>query len=398
MTDVLIIGAGLAGLRAARVLADAGVGVQIIDAAERPGGRVATDAVDGFLLDRGFAVLNPAYPELRAAVDVADLRLQPFGRGVQIAGPDVTLADPTRHPGLLRQTRGGGVLKPGDAVALTRWLATARPGMALAASLDDAGVTGDVRTVLNAFLSGVIADAAGATDAGWVRRLVGFFLRGTPGLPVDGIASLPALLARGVTVDTGRTATAVTPGAHPTATIDGEQVAARVVIVATDAATATQLTGLPTRPMRGLATWWFATDAAPAGHPFILVDGVRGRGPVVNTAVVSNAAPSYAPPGQHLVEASTLLDDGPAPREPDVRRHVGALYGTPTDAWRTLRVDILPRSLPDLPPGWRPSVTEVAKNVHVAGDHLGGGSFDGALASGRRTAEVVLKRLGVTVG
>ena len=77
---------------------------------------------------------------------------------------------------------------------------------------------------------------------------------------------------------------------------------------------------------------------------------------------------------------------------------MGALYGTPTDAWRTLRVDILPRSLPDLPPGWRPSVTEVAKNVHVAGDHLGGGSFDGALASGRRTAEVVLKRLGVTVG
>jgi len=80
--DVIVIGAGLAGLVAARRLT--GVDVAVLEASDAVGGRVRTDQVDGFRVDRGFQLLNPAYPALRAEVDLARLDLHPFDRGVAV--------------------------------------------------------------------------------------------------------------------------------------------------------------------------------------------------------------------------------------------------------------------------------------------------------------------------
>ncbi|WP_342372345.1 FAD-dependent oxidoreductase [Propioniciclava soli] len=391
MTDVLIVGAGLAGLRAASVLRAADLEVRVLEGSCRAGGRIATDSVDGFLLDRGFALVNPAYPELRSAIDVDALALQRFGRGVAVAtdAGQTVLADPLRHRSRVGETLGSGIVTPRDAVALARWFASRGRDRDLRGSLDAAGVTGQLRAVLDGFLSGVLADTAGVTSAAFARTLVGFFLRGTPGVPRAGMGHLAELLAEDVAVEIGRRVTAVEPGERPAVVVDGERLGASAVIVATDPTTAGELTGAPVRPMRGLTTWWFAPDAAPVDHPFIVVDGIRGRGPVVNTCVMTNAAPGHAPAGRHLVQASTVLDDL-APSEADVRAHVGLLYGTDAAAWPLLRRDVLPHALPDLRAGWQPGTAEVTPGVHLAGDHIGGASINGALASGRRTAETLL--------
>src|SRR5262245_12844867 len=81
--DVVVVGAGLAGLSAAGRLRAAGLDVVVGEASDVVGGRVRTDVVDGFRLDRGFQVLLPAYPALP---DVTSLRLQPFTRGVVAQG------------------------------------------------------------------------------------------------------------------------------------------------------------------------------------------------------------------------------------------------------------------------------------------------------------------------
>ncbi|MEE2815806.1 MAG: FAD-dependent oxidoreductase, partial [Actinomycetota bacterium] len=82
--DVIVIGAGLAGLRAATVLAEAGLDTVVLEASDDVGGRQRTDVVDGFRLDRGFQVLNPAYRSVRRWADVPALRLQPFPVGVHV--------------------------------------------------------------------------------------------------------------------------------------------------------------------------------------------------------------------------------------------------------------------------------------------------------------------------
>ena len=111
--DVLIIGAGLAGLACGRHLADAGVSCQIIEASDGIGGRVRTDEVEGFLLDRGFQVLLTAYPEAQRTLDYYALELKKFAPGAfsWFAGRLNRLVDPWRTPGAwgeaLRSDFGG---------------------------------------------------------------------------------------------------------------------------------------------------------------------------------------------------------------------------------------------------------------------------------------------------
>lgn len=96
----VIVGAGLAGLCCARELERHGLDCVVLEAADAPGGRVRTDLVDGFRLDRGFQVLLTSYPEVQAVLDVPALQLRSFVAGAAVwrDGALHSLADPWRRP------------------------------------------------------------------------------------------------------------------------------------------------------------------------------------------------------------------------------------------------------------------------------------------------------------
>ena len=400
--DVLVVGAGLAGLNAARVLEDAGLTPLVIEAADAVGGRVRTELVDGFRVDRGFQLLNPAYPALREAVDVGRLALRPFGRGVAVRtdGRLDELVDPTRGPRRATHLARLLLADPGATAALGRWLAAAATGrrlpdpttdIPLSRSLDAAGVRGDLRSgVLEPFLAGVLGDDAGWTSAAFVSRLLRWFALGTPALPAQGMAALPETLRAGLRspVRLGVRVTAVEHrGETWIAHSDARPLSARAIVLAADPETSANLIGLPAPRMRGLATWWFAPEEAPTSSTLLHLDG-RRRGPVVNTAVVSNIQPAYAPAGRHLVQASTLLG-GHTPDEASVRRHLTSIYATPTDAWPVLAVHLIRAALPDIGPGDLGRVMPTPAGLVIAGD-AGDASIQGALASGAAAARVAL--------
>ena len=99
--DVIVIGAGLSGLACARDLVGAGLRVRVLDAADAPGGRVRTDVIDGFRLDRGFQVLLMEYPEARRVLNYGDLALKTLAPGalVRHGGKFHRFADPFREFG-----------------------------------------------------------------------------------------------------------------------------------------------------------------------------------------------------------------------------------------------------------------------------------------------------------
>jgi phytoene dehydrogenase-like protein len=409
--EVVVIGAGLAGLRAAAVLAEAGRDVLVLEAQEGVGGRERTDEVDGFLLDRGFHVINPAYPALRRAADLDALRLHPFPVGVDVhrGRTLATLAHPLRHPALVPAMVRGGLVRPGELAAVARWAlpaivsprtVIAGPDRALREGWNRAAVHGVLRAeVLEPFLAGVLADADGTTSDAFARLLVRMFALGRPGLPARGVRALPEHLAdrarrRGARIRTGaRVITLAASGRLPRVDLEGgRSIAADAVVIAVDAQAAAELQGTRRPLLRGLQTWWFAPEEAPSTSALLRVDGTRS-GPVVNSAIISHPVPSYAPSGRHLLQASCVLPaSGAAPSEAEVRGQLSRMWRVDATRWPLLRRDDIPGALPALPPPLRTArATRVGEGVFVCGDHQETPSIQGALVSGERAAAAVLR-------
>jgi phytoene dehydrogenase-like protein len=405
--DVVVVGAGLAGLRAARVLCGRGLDVVVVEAADRPGGRVATDVVDGFRCDAGFQVTNTSYPALRAALDLDALDLKAFAPAAAVRGPDGALhtyADPRRRPALLPGAAVDRLVPPWGKAALAAWTGrvlaagprrvSAHGARSAAADLAAAGVGGAVLDrLLRPFLSGVLGEAELTTSAAFVRLVWRSFAVGTIAVPSAGMGAIPAQLAAGLppgVLRLGQRVEAVAPGL---VRVEGVELAARAVVVATDPVTAaTLLPGVAAPRMHALTTLYHVAPVAPARGPTLHLDGTGG--PLANTVVLTEAAPGYSPDGRSLVSSSFLGTASRVP-EPDVRRELARLYGVPTGDWGHLHTAEVPEALPALPAG-SPLRRDGAlgDGLFVAGDHRDTPSQQGALVSGRRAAEAVLAHLG----
>ena len=403
--DVVVVGAGLAGLAAATRLSRRGLDVTVIEASDGVGGRARTDHVDGLLLDRGFQLLNPAYPEAARLLDLAALDLQPFDGGVVVAhgGRRSVLADPRRAP----QHAIGALRAPGslrEKAAFAVWAAQVGFGRArriktapdepLSVSLHRRGLTGRLRrSVVEPFLAGVLAEDGQETSRRFVDLLVRSFVRGTPSLPAAGIGAMAAQLAAGLPADTVHLATRAASVSGGSVTSDAGVVTASAVVVATDPRSAVALAGLPTVVMRGLTTFDHLADQAPTSSRMLHLDGDR-RGPVLNTGVVSNVAPTYAG-GRGALIASTVLgvrDDSQT--EQAVRAQLRLVYGVDPRPWQLVAAYPLPDALPAmLPPLDLRRPVALRDGLFVAGDHRDTASIQGALVSGRRAADAVLAHL-----
>ncbi|GAB2483817.1 NAD(P)/FAD-dependent oxidoreductase [Luteococcus sediminum] len=392
--DVIVVGAGLAGLACARALREHDLRPVVLESQGRVGGRATSDEVDGFVVERGFQVLNPAYPHLRATGVVGQLGLQSFPRSVRVrhAGRLDELTDPTRHPASLPGDLRTGLVGARD-VALAR-VATRLVGAdrRRGDAFDAAGFTGPLRhKVVDPFLAGVLCEDDGSTSARFTAWLASMFLLGTPGLPTGGMRRLGEALAEGLDVRLDHPVTGIDTDDGHVKTPHGNLTGRAVVLAAGPVPTA-DLAGQGRPSTHPTTTWWFATEQAPSPSGAIHVDGEQS-GPIVTTSVVSHAAPDHAPAGQHLVAALTLADG--EVDEQAVRAHASHIYGIGTEAWRTLAVHHIPHSLPTVAPGqFAQDRIGFQGEAVLCGDQFGNASIDGAIASGRAAAAEVARRLG----
>ncbi len=402
MSPIVVVGAGLAGLACAQRLTAAGLEVVVLEASDAVGGRVRTDDIDGFRCDRGFQLINPAYPALARVVDVDQLDLRAFGAGVVVAtdiGRSV-LADPRRLPRLLPATLRSPVGSLRERAAFLRWALScllpvrrllATSDVTLAEGLDRAGISGELRTaVLDPFLAGVLADWDGTTSATFVRLLMRSFLLGSPAVPSTGISRLPELLAARLPAGTIRLDQQVFEVGPTLVRTADEEIRADAVVVAASPRAAAELTGIPAPATKPLTTFWHTAPQPPSTAKLLHLDGAR-RGPLVNSAVVTNVAPGYAPPGRVLIASSTVTADGSADAEAVVRRQAGLVYGVDPSDWELVSCQVIAEALPHQPPPLTlRQPARLASGVFMAGDHRDTASIQGALVSGRRVADAVI--------
>jgi phytoene dehydrogenase-like protein len=412
--DVVVVGAGLAGLACARALTSRGLDVRVLEAGDAVGGRVRTDHVDGYTLDRGFQVLNTAYPALLDLVDLATLDLRPFdaAAGIHLDGRLAKVVNPVRRPSGVRGALGlpvGGIRGKaalGLYAALCATLPAAgikrRDDVSAAEAWRRASIPSDVVDgVLRPFFSGVLLEHDLSTSRRFTDLMVRMFVRGDSTVPAGGMQRLPEEIAAHLpagTVHLGTPVRSVSAGAVHTA---DDVVEARAVVVATDAWTAAHLLPdvLEAPPARGVTTAYHVAPAFPEATAMLLLDAAGS--PVANTIVLSSAAPEYAPPGRALVSTSIVHGSVPVdPDGPEVRSAMTRLHGTDTSSWELLATYDLPHALPGMPaphPMRRPvRLTGGGGSVYVAGDHRDTSSIQGALVSGRRAAAAVTTDLGGT--
>ncbi|MEU3460748.1 NAD(P)/FAD-dependent oxidoreductase [Streptomyces sp. NPDC006733] len=404
-TDVIVIGAGLAGLACTADLLRAGLTVRLLEASDAAGGRMRTDVVDGFRLDRGFQVFNTSYPQVKKRLDLAALRLRPFTPGMLLdhAGRRVRLGDPTRRPHPLADLLPGRFASARDLAALA--VLSARdllappallrrgPETTTRAALSAAGISSDLtEAFFRPFLAGVFLEADLETSSRFFHLVWRSMLRGTLCLPATGIRAVPDQLADALPGGTLRLETPVQHLRDTGVTLhDGSDLTADTVVVATGARAAQAL--LPDLDIpsgRTVTTHYHAADRSPLAEPTLLVDTT---GLLLHTSVLTEVTPTYSADGRALISSSLLTPDAPG-QEAAVRARLAELYGTDTSGWEHLGSRTVPDALPAMTaPHPLVRTTRLAKGRYVCGDHRATGSVQGALASGSRAAREILADL-----
>lgn len=382
---VVVIGAGLAGMNAAIQLQKAGREVIVLEAADRAGGRVKSDYIDGFTCDRGFQLINAKYPELIALnlLQKIDFRFADRAINVAIDEESHRLGDPRKYPlAVFDSTTGSPVEKMSLIKAL---LGRPNSNQSIAQYLAAAGLGKTFDRVLRPFLRGVFLTDLSNIAAATGLEIIKTFIGGMPGLPRAGAGALAAAMANeisdlrlGVTVNSIKSGLVITS--------EG-QIPAAQIIVATDSTTSAQLLDLTSvTKLAGCTTWYHSAPTAPVLHGQLIVDG-QNRGAVINTLVISNFITEYAPSGKNLISSTT--DVGVT--ESEVRRHLATLYNCDNRDWELVAKYEIPAALPiGSKRITQPIESRIREGIYLAGDGQVGPSQNGALKSGRLAAIAVL--------
>jgi phytoene dehydrogenase-like protein len=404
---VVIVGAGLSGLACARTLQARGIDTRIVERSSTIGGRVQTDTFDGFRLDRGFQTLLTSYPEAQRQLDMDALDLRAFSPGAVLWNGErfETIGDPTRDLGSVLPTLLARAATFRDKMEILRLRRDVLRGADYGAFESDDGETlaylkargfsdGFVAPFFRPFLGGVFLESELATTARFFRFVFRMFSTGRATVPARGMGEIPAQLAGGLvehTVTFGATVSRVDPDGVQLE--DGRRVDASAVVVAVEGPAARALVSdAPVVESRGVTCFYFAADEAPTSRAALHLNA-SGSGVINNLHVASAVSPEVAPAGQHLICVSCLGEARDVLGLRDrVRAEARRWFGQSVDRWSPLRHYLIRHALPSQPVGGleppRRSVRS-SHGVYLCGDYLDQASIDGALVSGRRTAEAV---------
>lgn len=430
-SPVVIIGAGMAGLSCAVYLKQAGVDALVLDGADGVGGRVRTDLVDGFRLDRGFQILLTAYPETRQLLNYAALDLQRFRSGALIrdqdstSSPWMTLLNPFQEPFSVFQTLASPVGTLGDKLRIFELMRRTQelpvselfqqtPTTTLALLHETGFSDRMINRFFRPFFGGVFLEDALTTSSNFFEFCFRMFFSGDAAVPARGIGAIPEQLAGRLSAGQIRLKTLVRCiDGNAVVLESGETLTAGAVVLAVDAAQATVLldttgsgnTASTERLFNRTTCTYFAAPQSPESIPTkkLLMLNPNRSSAVHNLTVMSDIAPNYAPTGQTgrgtaLISVSTqgLETVNEVALTERIQRELTDWFGAEVRTWRHLHTYHLPYALPSYGPPLDGSTTtrplKLTESLYQCGDQTAYPSLNAAMQTGREVAEMILRK------
>ena len=373
--DCIVVGAGLAGLTAARAVQQAGNSVLLLEASDQVGGRVRSDVIDGFICDRGFQVINPKYPQVVKSNVIKELDFK------YISGK-IRLADEQTKVGYSLSTFSPKLGSINQKLRFLKFVASPKVKNEKSFGHYTTEFPDLYQKVLKPFLSGVFLTDPQEIAADVAQEILRSFVKSLPGVPAAGVGEFSRALAKPIqNLKLNESVQSVSNGQ---VTTNQGTYRGRYVIVATDPTTAAQLlSGVQLPKMLSSTTAYFATNQLPSDSKNLVVSS---KSKLVNSIVISQVSKKYAPDGQHLVSATSLSPI----TESVFRKELAEIWQMSTHSWEYVARYEIKQSLPAHLPGVRKTKSaKFSDQIYLAGDHMAVPSQQGAMQSGFLAARAI---------
>ncbi|MFD1553231.1 FAD-dependent oxidoreductase [Putridiphycobacter roseus] len=403
-----IVGAGISGLIAATVLETHGYHPIIIEGTASAGGRVKTDIVNGYSLDRGFQVLLTAYPAAQKYLDFQKLDLQYFLPGATIFenGKQKTIGDPLRDLTFLLPTLFSGIGSIADKLKIIKLnqllkkttLAEIflKPEITTHAYLVNFGFSpAFITQFFQPFFSGIFLEPELQTSSRMFEFVYKMFGEGSAALPKTGIEAIPNQLKNNLKQTTflfNSTVKNIEEG--KISLTSGLELVSDYTIVATEASPLI-------KNLRNQETTWlscdnlyFETDAKVIQKP--LIGLIADKNALINNLFYPNTSNEK----QALLSVTIVKPHQLSPEAliNEVKKELKLYCGIENAIF--LKHYPITKALPKLD-GLKyeiyPSETKLTNSIFLAGDTQLNGSLNAAMISGEKAALGVIELLSNTM-
>lgn len=371
--DCIVIGAGLSGLTASRNLQRYGKSVLLIESENEVGGRVRSDLVDGYILDRGFQVINPKYPQVKKSGVIKSIDFRKISGSIRLDDEGIkvgyALGSISNKSGPLLEKR-----------KFIEFVYSKKVSNSHNFGLYTNNFPNFYQKVLNPFLTGVFLTNPKDIAADVVQEILKSFIRSLPGIPAKGVGEFSKALAKPIK-NLRLNESVKNISKNRVVTVSGQYTASFIVVAAGPIASDELLKKTTQIKMLSSTTSYFSTDETLVDARNLVIS--KGSN-LVNSIVISEVSKKYAPIGQSLISATSLKDLS----ESEFRIELSKIWKSDANNWNHVARYEIENSLPLHTPGKnRYANLQLDDWLFTIGDHMSMPSQQGAMESGALVAE-----------